>query len=116
MAKSWFEAVSGQRTQSLGLLGAIWGRFADISWSQRALEGSLTWGSEAACGVLAPFPFFWPFWTDCGVVLGKKRLQKVAEPCNQSMSEFGTRLGSCLFFQNLTSWPRIHDRRPLERT
>ena len=51
--------VCGSR--HLKLLGAMLGRFRDISWSKRAAKSSLTRGSQAARGVYPPFPFGWPF-------------------------------------------------------
>ena len=48
MVSFWFGVVGGQCAQLLGLSGAFWGRFADILWSQRALEGPLARGSVVA--------------------------------------------------------------------
>ena len=33
MVHFWFEAVGGKYVQFWGLLGAFWGRFADVLWS-----------------------------------------------------------------------------------
>ena len=49
MVYFWFGAVGSQCAQILGLLGAFWGRFADILWSYKALEGPSARRSLVAC-------------------------------------------------------------------
>ena len=74
MVYFWCRAVRCQCAQILGLLGAFGGRFADILWSQRALEGPSAWGSLAACVDQPLFPFIWPFSAGSRAGLGKKGL------------------------------------------